>query len=144
MHVSYRVLRRVITAGVSRTDESNLKSLTRIADFFCLPTVDDLWRDDLVRRLIFPKDSKFVQKFRTRLVVEREKRLEEEPTRREELAWLNHALGFEDEHVPILTGPNANKVASILGSSRGSQFQWIIDDYYELIMRADSASGSPS
>ncbi len=140
MRVSYRLLRRLITAGVSRTDDRNLKSLTKIADFFCLPSVEDLWRNDLVRRLVFPKDSKFVQTFRTRLLTERERRLEEEPIRREQLAWLNRALGLEDTHVPILTGPYANKLASILDSSEAEAFRRLIDVYDELIKRraADS------
>jgi hypothetical protein len=141
IRVSYPLLRRLITAGVSRTDDRNLTSLTKITTFFCLPSVEDLWRDDLVRRIIFSDDKSFVEKFRDRLLTEREKRVQEVgPVRREELALLNRALGFEDEHVPMLTGPYANKVASILGSSRAEQFKQIIDDYHELVTRTASES----
>src|SRR5579875_1161696 len=104
MHVSYRLLRRLITAGVSRADESNLKSLKRIADFFCLSCVDDLWRHNLARDLMRPGDSKYVQKFRERLLAERKRRLQDSIVDREELAMLDHALGFVNNE-PTLTGP---------------------------------------
>jgi hypothetical protein len=134
--ISYPLLKRLITAGVSRTDDRNMKSLTRIASFFGLPNVEALWRDDLVRRLIFSDKSGFVEKFRERLLAEREKRQEGfGPVRREELALLNRALGCEDTHVPMLTGSNANKVANILASSEADTFQRLIDSYDELVTR---------
>jgi predicted DNA-binding protein (UPF0251 family) len=144
MRVSYRLLRRIITAGVSRTDDRNLKSLTKIAEFFCLPSVEDLWRSDLVRWLIYSDHSGFVEKFRARLLAEREKRLEQfGPVRSEDLALLNRALGFDDTHVPMLTGPYADKVASILASSEAETFRRVIDAYDELVKRrsADADGG---
>jgi hypothetical protein len=133
MHVSYRLLRRLITAGVSRTDVSNLTSLKRIADYFCMQSVEDLWNPHVVTSLIFSIDSKFKLKFAERLRAEREKRLQQDPDRRVELVWLNHALGYEDRLAPSLPGGTAHKVFTILGSARGTQFQRIIDDYYELV-----------
>jgi hypothetical protein len=82
--------------------------------------------------------SGFIDKFRPRLLAERERRLAEERTRSpDELAPLNRALGFESTAQP-LTGPWADKVAAILASPKGEQFKRVIDDYYQLALVAGS------
>lgn len=132
--VSYRLLRRLVTAGVSRPDDRNLEGLTKIARFFCLADHNELWNADMVRRLLAPGDERgFVEKFRSRLQAVRKKRLfETGPERREELALLSRALGFEEVTLPPLTGPDADKVATILASPEAGLFRQLIGKFYEL------------
>ena len=130
--IAHKLVRRLVSAGVGRKDARNIESLTRIVAYFVLPSIDDLWRADLLRRLLSTNEGHgFVEKFRPRLLVERERRLAEEQARsHEELGLLSRALGFET--APPLTGPYADKVAQILASAKAEQFKRMIDDYFEL------------
>lgn len=133
--IPHQLLLRLVSAGVSRTDDRNIESLKKIKDYFALPDVHDLWRPDLVRRLLTSDlGHGFVEKFRDRLLAERERRLGEELVdAREELALLGLALGFKDTPLPALTGPHAEKVRAILASAKSEHFKRLIDDYYELV-----------
>jgi hypothetical protein len=138
--IAHKLVLRLVSTGVSRTDERNIESLTKIAAHFALPSVDDLWRADLLRWLLSAKDGGFVDKFRPRLLAERERRLAEIQTGGEdELALLSRALGFENA-VPPLTGPWADKVAAILASPKAGQFKQLIDDYFQIALAASSVA----
>jgi hypothetical protein len=136
--IPYKLVRRLASAGVSCTEERNIESLTRIVRHFALPGVDHLWRDDLLRLLLTtPDGNDFVEKFRNRLLAERERRLAAaQVVVQEEVTLMGRALGVEDAIEPPLTGPNANKVAVILASPKADTFQHLIDDYYELVRQA--------
>ncbi len=139
--IMHKLVLRLVSAGVSRTDDRNVESLTRIATYFALPNVDDFWRADLLLRLLSAKDGGFVEKFRPRLLAERERRLAEERARsHDELALLSRALGFEAAP-PMLTGPWAEKVAAILASPKAEQFKRLIDDYHQLALVTSSVEG---
>ena len=135
--VKHKLILRLVSAGVGFSDNRNADSMKRIAAYFALPSVDDLWRADLLQ-LVLPNDyiSAFVEKFRPRLLAERQKRLaEERQPSLDELGILSRALGFEAE-TSRLTGPLAEKVAAILGSEKAEQFKRLINDYYELALAA--------
>lgn len=135
--IPYQMLRRLVSAGISRTDERRGDDLAKIADYFTLTDVEFLWRSDLIRLLLKSEWGRdFVQKFRTQLLAERERRVAEaQQPQIDELSLLSTALGFRDSTVPPLTGPDADKVAAILASSKADTFRRIIDDYYELVER---------
>jgi hypothetical protein len=134
--IAHKLVLRLVSAEISRTDERNIENLTRIATYFALPGVDDLWDANLLRRLLAPHgNSGFVAKFRPRLLAERERRMaEDHALKHNDLAHLNRALGF-DEASPPLTGPYADKVRAILASPQASQFRRLIDDYFQLATR---------
>jgi len=46
--VPYKWLRRMVTTGLLRSDERNLKDLQKLAAYFSVPDVEHLWRPDLV------------------------------------------------------------------------------------------------
>ena len=72
--VQYKLIRRYVSAGISRPDYRSQESLQKVATYFALPNVQSLWRDDLVESLLTTADGQtFVKKFRREL----EKRLEE-------------------------------------------------------------------
>ncbi len=135
--IPYKLVRRLVSAGVSRPDERNVENLNRIAAYFAVPDVSLFWRGDLLVRLLTTDAGRaFVEKFRPRLLAERERRLVGvQVAGHEELALLGRALGAEDSGVPPLTGPYADKVAAILASAKGDTFRRVIDDYYELVRR---------
>ena len=93
--VTYKLIRRYVSAGMSRPDYRSQDSLERIAAYFALPNIRSLWREDLVESLLTTEDGRiFVGKFRSEL----EKRLEEERSRsgdidKQRLEWLKLALG---------------------------------------------------
>ena len=140
MSVPYPLVRRLVSAGVSRTDERGTDDLNKIATYFTLNGVEDLWRADLVQTVLDPTEGRaFIQKFRARLLAERERRLADAsvPTV-DELGLLSRALGFGEPPATPLTGPDADKVAVILASPKADTFRRLIDDYYELIKRRNS------
>ena len=64
IQVSYRWIRRMVSAGISRPDKRNLDNLERVASHFALPNIRFLWRPDLVAELIASEDARtFVEKF---------------------------------------------------------------------------------
>lgn len=131
--VPYRLVRRLVSMGAGRLDDRTIESVKKFADFFGLGRVEDLWRANLIVDLLSSeRPSIFVKRFRLRLLAERERRLAEEGTRsHDELSLLSVALGFEATS-PKLTGPYADKVATILASPKAAQFRGLIDDYYDL------------
>lgn len=138
--IPYKLMRRLVSAGVSRPDERNVENLNRLAAYFALPDVNLFWKGDLLVRLLTTDAGRvFVEKFRPRLLAERERRLAgARVVGHEELVLLGRALGVEDADVPPLTGPYADKVAVILASAKGDTFKRVIDDYYELVRRLAS------
>jgi hypothetical protein len=140
--VDYKVLRRFVSEGVGKIVRPNQAILTRIAAYFVLPGVEDLWRTDLLARLLCSEEGQgFVEKFRPRLMAERERRLAEEgSSSHDELALLSRALGFE-RAAPPLTGPWADKVAAILASPKAEHFKRLIDDYHQFALASGSAKG---
>jgi hypothetical protein len=136
--IPYKLMRRLASAGVSRTDERNVESLTRIKDYLVLPTVDDLWRDDLLPRLLTTDEAApFVEKFRNRLLAERERRVAAARViGHEEVSLVGRALGVEVRDQPPVTVPIADKVAAILASPKGAIFLSLIDDYFDLASRS--------
>lgn len=141
--VDYKMLRRFVNDGVGKLVKPNEVSLRRIAAFFALPGTDDLWRSDLLLRLLSTEEGRgFIERFRPRLLAERERRLAEERARsHDELALLSRALGFESA-APPLTGLWADKVRAILASPKATQFKRVIDDYHELALVMASAEGT--
>lgn len=139
--ITHKLVLRLVSTGVSRTDDRNVESLTRIAAYFALPSVNDLWRAGLLRRLLSAKDGGFIERFRPRLLAERERRLAAiQMGGEDELALLSRALGFENA-VPPLTGPWADKVAAILASPKAGQFKQLIDDYFQIALVTGSGEG---
>lgn len=143
--VTYKLVRRLVSEGVSRTDERSKDDLTKIAEFFVLPDVEDLWRADLLALVLNPDGrGDFIKKFRPRLLAERERRLAEVRLGvQDELGLLSRALGFSDAPPPALTGPYAEQVATILASSKAESFKQVIAVYYELVtlLVADPGEG---
>ena len=134
--IAHKLVLRLVSAGISRRHERNFESLTKIAAYFALTSVDDLWRADLLQ-LVLPADGGrgFVEKFRDRLLAERQRRLAvERVPGHDELALLSRALGYE-VITPTLTGDLAEKIAAILASPKAEQFRRVIDDYHELAIR---------
>ncbi len=140
--IPYPMIRRLVSAGTSRTDERIGDEIKKIADFFTLSEVDDLWRADLVQSVLdVEKGRAFIDKFRPRLLAERERRVvEAQEPKLDELSLLNRALGFEVAAPVHLTGPYAGKVATVLNSDKADTFMQLIDDYYELVRRTANSS----
>lgn len=133
--VPYKLVRRLVSEGVSRTDERSEDDVAKIAAFFVLPDVEDLWRADLLRLVLDSNGpGDFINKFRPRLLAERERRLAEVRLGvQDELGLLSRALGFSDAQPPALTGPYAEQVATILASPRAESFKQVIAAYHELV-----------
>jgi hypothetical protein len=143
--ISYPLVKRLVSAGVSRSDPRNLKSLSRIAAFFEIENIEDLWHPELIRRLLISDDRTFVKKFQTRILAVREQRLVEAgPVRREELALMNRALGLEEASAPPLTGPYADKVAMIMASRKADAFRRVIDDYHDFVTQSSDNNAGKS
>ncbi len=139
MEISYPLLRRLATAGVSRIDDLNKANLEVVAGYFGLPYIEDLWRPELWRLVLKPNGpTEFVKLHRKRLDAERKRRVALLRTAAEdELHLLSAALGYEEAKGPSLPEGCAAKVVAILASSKGKQFQQLIDDYHELISQLD-------
>ena len=80
--VPYKLVRRYVSAGISRPDYRSHDGLSKVAAYFALPSVQSLWREDLVEVLLTTDDGRaFVKKFRPEL----ERRLEEERAKTSDL-----------------------------------------------------------
>jgi hypothetical protein len=143
VRIEYKLMRRLVSAGVSFVEERNRDTIDRLQTFFALPGVDYLWRAGLVRFLLTSrKGLPFVDKFRNRLLSERERRLAAaRAVDHEEVALVGRALGVADAAPPALTGPSAEKVAAILASHKAGTFRRIIDDYHALVNQGASGPG---
>lgn len=137
--IDYRMVRRLVSEGVSRGDERSKDELQKLVAFFCLERADDLWRADLLPLLLTTEyGAKFVEKFRPRLLAVRERKLTEtlEPPY-DPLALLNAALGFEaGESRHAKPDQRQRKLSAILTSPKAEQFDRLIDDYYEFARSA--------
>jgi hypothetical protein len=150
--IPYKLVRRLASAGVSCTDERNIESLTRIVRYFALPSVEHLWRDDLLRLLLTTdEESGFVKKFRDLLVAERERRIAGARVMgQEEVTLIGRALGVLDADATLMSRTDAEKVATILASTKADTFRRIIDDYFALAKQptlapeAERVSSSPA
>jgi hypothetical protein len=134
--VTYKLIRRYVSAGISRPDYRSQEGLEKIAAYFGLPHIRSLWRDGLVESLLTTDDGKlFQEKFRSEL----EKRLEEEESRTDDidhrrLEWLKVATG-----AIIRSKPNRrpvghlNKARAILGSDspKAEALRVMIDLLYD-------------
>lgn len=131
--ISYSLIRRLVTAGVSRIDDLNRESLNSIADYLGLASLADLWRDDLRQWVMTPGDhSSFAKKFHARLLAEQKRRQSQiKAQSSEELALLNQTLDPEPISFPRLRPELEKKLAAILKSSKANQFQTLIEDYFE-------------
>ena len=137
----YKLVRRLASAGVSRIDERNRDSLQKIADYFALVNVDELWVSNMVPWLLTePEGRLFVEKFRSKLVEYRRKQSRAtEQVDHEVDQLMAEALGEDaarSEQAVFL-----DKTRAILCSERAEQFERLIDDYYELAVRTKTATG---
>lgn len=139
--IPYKLMRRLVSAGVAVVGARNQEALKSIASYFALPSANHLWRNDLFRRMLTTDEgSGFVEKFRQRLLAEHERRVAgARVIGHEELLLLGRALGVEGADLSPLTGPYADKVTAILASAKADTFKRIIDDYHEIVLRHASA-----
>jgi hypothetical protein len=136
--VQHKLVLRLVSDGVSRLEERNVNHLKMIGDYFELPSTESLWSLDILS-MVLVSGSNFVKKFQTRLQKEREKRLANEPAHGlDEMTLLDRALGFESA-APLLSGPWADKIRTILASPKAEQFKRLINDYHELAIATGSA-----
>ena len=133
--VDYVFLRRLVSAGVSRSDERSSDGLDKIAAFFALPSPSWLWREDIAKVVLHPQTGDvFINTFRARLIEECLRRLAlAERTTEDDLPLLCRAVGLEPPSRLPLTGEYADKTAAVLASPKGNTLKKIINDYYELI-----------
>jgi transcriptional regulator with XRE-family HTH domain len=140
--VSYRLIRRLVSAGVSRLDDRNVESLGKIASYFALPLTEKLWWPSLVDELLTSPDGQaFVAKHRSALT-----QYHEEQTAKLQaidvtlLEHLAKALGKPETAKPEQPPSYVDKTRIVLSSSsKAAQFQTLIDDYYEFVMNQDQA-----
>jgi hypothetical protein len=137
--IEYKLMRRLVSAGVSFVEDRNRDTIDRLRTFFALPGNNYLWRAGLVRFLLTSlKGRPFIDKLRHRLLAERERRLAAaRAVDHEEVALVGKALGVGDADPPPLRDPLAEKVAAILASDKAGTFRRIINDYYQLVKRHD-------
>jgi hypothetical protein len=133
--VTYKLIRRYVSAGISRPDYRSQDSLKKVAAYFALPNVHSLWRTDLVESLLTTDDGRmFVRKFRSELV----KRSKEEESKTSDIdEWrvecLNMAL---DDSILLKPRPSMNhldKARAILecASPKTQALRVVIDLLYD-------------
>lgn len=130
--VSYRLIRRVVTKGVSRLDIRNEEALTRVSTYFALPNVKSLWREDLVESLLATNEGNaFVEKFRSQLE-RRLRQLNDRPIDEEHLTLLQTALK-EEPKLECKPVSYLDKSRAILNSddSKAEVFRVLIDLFYK-------------
>lgn len=138
--ISYPLMRRLATAGVSRLDDLNREALSSVANYFCV-SIDLLWIADLRRWLLTPGNpTKFAEKFRDRLIAEQQRRQSAlGPAEKEDLALIGQAFGGEPAPL-TLPAEVTGKVLVILNSGKGRQFRNLIEDYFEFVTREEQDS----
>lgn len=132
--VDYQVLRRLVTAGVSRPDKRNEEVLDRIRKYFQLNSTAELWLESLGQTLLSEEDTgaRFVKKFRDRLVQHFSNASAFTLTEGE---WLTESLGQPKKETTKQDKSQRalmRKVEFILSSSIGSRFEAVVRDYYTL------------
>ena len=128
--VSYVLIRRLASAGVSRIVARNVESIHKIADFFKLEKAEDLWEQGLMSFLLKP-GTKFVEAFRESIT----RTYSKNRRRHSDIKWLNMlsvALGLDEFHEQ---NEQREKVNKILDSPKGGVFKKLIDDYYLMSQR---------
>lgn len=143
--VPYKLIRRLVSAGVSRVDEGNRDNLKKFARFFALPQVEDFWLDNLIPWLLQADEGKrFVRKFRKELRQFRDQQVSEiEAIDQDRLQLLEQALGIESEskEEDARTGAYLERAKVVLQSDRAEQFEKLIDDYFEMVSNRRHATG---
>ena len=141
--VSYKLVRRLASAGVSRVDQRNEESLRKLATFFSLSRIDDLWLANLLDWLLRADEGQpFVEKFRSELshfLDEQTRNIEH--VDQSQVQLIAEALRGESQsdNEAVVT-EYLNRVRTILESDRAEQFQHLIDDYFELVTSRRSAT----
>lgn len=150
--VPYKWLRRMVSQGISRSDERSKQFLDQLVDYFALPCVEHLWRDGLVYWLLVEEEGeKFWTKFHKKIEAfwrEQERRLRS--IDRKLLSCLRRAFttrpvqgtfriplpqdvplpSSEDESPPSLTPEE--KVTEILAAGGELEhFKDVIEVYYQ-------------
>lgn len=141
--VDYRVIRRLVSDGISRIDDRGKSDLQSLAKFFCLKRDADLWLPDLLPKLLTKEyGAEFVRKFRPLLEATLSRRLAEasQPDY-DEVAMLKVALGHI-KAVEETAASDSRKIAVILSSDRAEQFRCLINDYFELVAPTHEARAS--
>jgi len=135
MDLPYKLIRRLVSAGVSRSDDRNKESLDKIVRYFALTGVSDLWIANLIPWLLGSDEGKgFVSKFRSGLASHREEQLHTAgQIDQEQLRLLGEALGLEAASVESVVASYLTKARTILSSDKADQFKQLINDYHELI-----------
>jgi hypothetical protein len=150
--VTYKLIRRLVSAGISRPDDRNRDNLLAITRFFALPSIQHLWHENLVDDLLAQEEGlPFVEKFRPQLLRSREdqmaKLIDVDDKR---LERLHRALGFTIAMgLPIAMRPDAagagplEKVKAILASDEAlvQHFPKVIEAYYQLATRKQAQVG---
>lgn len=71
--LNYKLIRRLVTAGISRPDVRNGGSLLKMRHFFVLPSILHFWQENLVDHLLASEEGRpFVEKFRQQLHLSRD------------------------------------------------------------------------
>lgn len=134
--VPYKLVRRYVSAGISRPDYRSQDGLKKVAAYFALPGIESLWREDLVESLLTTDDGQaFVKKFRPEL----EKRLEEERAKTSDvderrMECLDMAL---DDTIRLRPGrppmSHLEKAQAILeaDSAKSVAFRVVVDLFYD-------------
>ncbi len=143
MDLQYKLIRRLVSAGVSRSDDRNKESLDKIVRYFALTGVSDLWIANLIPWLLGSDEGMgFVSKFRSRLASHREEQLHTAgQIDQEQLRLLGEALGLEAVSVESVVSSYLAKARTILSSDKADQFKQLIDDYHELIAWKKTGTG---
>lgn len=134
--IDYRVVRRLVTQGVSRADDRGIPDLQRLVKFFCLKEVEELWKVDLLPHLLTTASgTEFVRRFRSQLEARLSQLVAEEASPAyDELALLKVALG-QQGMAETTDSEEYQKIAAILSSAKAEQFRCLIDDYFEFVTR---------
>lgn len=130
MDISYKLVRRLASAGVSRIDNRNKENLSKIASFFSIQ-IEDFWIENFVELILRSDRGKhFVSRFHEELKCYQNKQSGKiEEIDQFQLQLVSDALANEvqsDDEMVL------NQVRVILKSDRAEQFKCLINDYCEL------------
>jgi len=149
--VTYKLIRRLVSAGISRPDDRNRDNLLAITRFFALPSIQHLWHENLVDDLLTQEEGRpFVEKFRTQLLRNREDQMAKlGGVDDKRLEHLHRALGFTPATgrvIPMRPQPAEGaleKVKVILASDEAlvQHFHKVIEVYYQLATRKQAQVG---
>ena len=132
----YKLVRRLVSAGVSRLDARNEDNLEKIVSYFGLGDSSDLWQPFLLEWLI---NLDYGKAFRKRFC----KRLGSFDKVEAKPQMIDASLRkLINQSAKVKTSPSkySEKVTAILKSSKAKQFGQLIDDYFDLISRERKAA----